>query len=372
MIQDVFIIGATGNVGSTLVRQIVDRKDTDPGLHKNPTRIVGLASKESCIYRPEGIGANDALAFAGRKLSGERPASPEGMLSMVSGHGSADSRLVFVDATSLKGEMMAFHKKIIRETLFGIVTANKNPLALSGFGTFQSLVREVPRYGFRCSVMAGAEAVNFMLDIRDLNDPLVKIEGCFSGTLGYICTGLQEGKKLSEIVRQAASKGYTEPNPADDLSGEDVAKKILILVRSAGLKADFGDLLVEPFVPEKILAAKSREGLFSGLEAADAEFSRRALEAKMKGNVLRYVACAENTAGGKVSLSVGLREVPQKSPLGSLLGTTNKIVVTTGTYTDEKPYVVEAPGAGPEITAQNIRRDLLAQLSGRLVAPSGL
>ena len=367
MIQDIFIIGATGKVGGALVRQVLERKDSNPDIHKNPTRIVGLASKEGFLYVPSGISAEDALSFSAGTLPGTKLGSlGQQILSAVEGHSQEGRRLVFVDATALKDEMLSFHKKVIQETGFGMVTANKNPLAFSDFETFQLLTRDVSRYGFRCSVMAGAEAVNFLLDLRDLNDELQTVEGCFSGTLGYVITMLEAGGRLSSIVREASKLGYTEPNPADDLSGADVAKKTLILARSAGFKCDLSGVVVAPMVASQILSAKSKEELFANLGNVDNEFSERILAARGRGNVIRYVGSAKNN-GGKISMAVGLMEVPQKSPLGSLHGTSNKIVAITKTYPQDAPYVVEAPGAGPEITAQNIRRDLLAQLQNRIL-----
>ncbi|MBI4209939.1 MAG: hypothetical protein HY544_00325 [Candidatus Diapherotrites archaeon] len=363
MIQDVFIIGATGNVGSTLVRQIIERRDADAKLHNNPTRIVGLASNKSLAYSSRGIGPKEALSFSAGAIVGKPLPLPE-ILSLALGGGHEN--LAFVDVTALKDEMLGFHKKVIGKTGFTIVTANKNPLAYSDNDTFQRLVREVPRYGFRCSVMAGAEAVSLMLDLRDLNDELVSLAGCFSGTLNFITSELQRGERFSKSVRSAVSLGYSEPNPADDLSGEDVAKKMLILVRSAGFEAEMGDVELKPFVPKEVLGADQKEEFLKALEKLDPDFSGRALRVRQKGSVLRYVARAENSEGG-ISMRVGLEEIQEKSPLGHLDGTSNKIVAVTRTYTAGNPYVVEAPGAGPEVTAQNIRRDLLAQIGSRVL-----
>ena len=163
---------------------------------------------------------------------------------------------------------------------------------------------------------------------------------------------MEKGKLFSEIVNKAKDLGYTEPNVADDLNGKDVAKKILILARTAGFDINFEDIQLEPFIPENYL-----ENIDNISELND-YFKEKVIQASSKGCVLRYVARFE---GNKIK--VGLEEVKKDSPLGILNETLNKLVITTsyGTYT------IEAPGAGLEITAQNIRRDLLHQLDNRVL-----
>jgi len=335
MIQDVFIIGATGKVGKTLVSQIFEKGDTDKRKHKNPTRIIGLASSKSFIHSKHGLSEDICKSFSKKESEGSSYGSPDDLLGI-----QFDDNVVFVDATANREEMKDFHLKVIEETPHGIVTANKNPIAHCDMDTFNKLIRNVGRYGFRCSVMAGAEAVNKVRDLKDLGDEVLSIEGCFSGTLGYISTELEKGREFNEIVEEARKLGYTEPNPQDDLSGEDVARKILILGRTAGFKLNYDDINLSPFVPFNV----------------------------REGNVLRYVASINNRKHGEISVNVGLKEVPKDSSLGSLKGTSNKIIIITETYGPDSPYIVEAPGAGLEITAQNIRRDLLEQLKERVVS----
>lgn len=357
MVQDVFIIGAKGKVGRTLVRQILE-KDTSRA-HKNPTRIVGLADMGQCAYLPAGLQAEAIDDFlAGRPY----PVQNDGSFEKIAK--TRTKKAVFVDVTATK-QMAGFHSTVMQETNHGIVTANKKPLVVCDFAMFQRLTRNPRRYGYRCSVMAGAEAINFLQDLRDVGDVPKTIEGCFSGTLGYIASAICRGRRLSDAIHEAYEQGYTEPHPKDDLSGVDVARKLVILARTSGHAVSIDDVRVAPLVPEEYLREADVGRFLEAVGALDNYFAERADAAKARGCVLRYVAHMD--AAHALKCRVGLEEVPADSPLGRLDGTLNKIVVVSKAYPAERPYSVEAPGAGLDITAQNIRRDLLYQLDNRQV-----
>jgi homoserine dehydrogenase len=360
MVESVFVIGATGKVGKELVRQIL-KYDTNPKVHVNPTSIVGLASSESFLYVPEGIQEAQASAFTAKDTKGERYENLFDILDAI-----RDSRPIIsiVDVTA-SHDMLALHREIIEKTKHKIVTANKNPLTAANFEVFQRLISETQRYGYRCSVMAGAEAVDFVRDHRDLGDSPTEIAGCFSGTLGYISTELEKGRKFSDILEEAVRKGYTEPNPAIDLSGEDVAKKILILVRTAGYNVSMEDIDPVPFINRRYMKSGELDLSESSIQAIDRDLASQMADARAKGHTLRYVARFV-LHGKKPEITVKLESVRSDDPLGMLQGTSNKIVIRTRHYGD-KLYTVEAPGAGIEITAGNIRRDLLYQIPSRYV-----
>ena len=364
MVQFIFIIGATGKVGSALVTQILEKRDGDFRLHHNPTRIVGLASHDKYIFSKDGLSKKECLGFIQRKEASKPYQMVEDLLVKVkeAGYGF-ERKLIFIDTTAATN-ITNFHLQICEERLFGMVTANKNPLALCDFSTFQRLTRDVRSYGYRCSVMAGAEAVSLLQDLRDVQDPPLFLFGCFSGTLGLVCTELEKGRRFSEIIREAKEKGYTEPHPRDDFNGLDVARKLLILARTAGYPVNMEDLSIQPFIPKKYLQEEDVGKFMDSLKGLDDNFSALSKKAKEKGDVLRYVA-QMNAENGCARLLVSLQEVPKSSTLGMLSGTANKITVISKTYPKEKPYIVEAPGAGLEITAQNIRRNLLNSLEGR-------
>ena len=369
MIQDVFIIGATGNVGKTLVSQILDEGDLN--RQPIPTRIVGLASATNFIYSPLGLDAVVATGFAkrfyfGNGMESNPYKSHDELLSAV-GLATRDTptQLVFVDVTPLKNEMTNFHLEVINYTPYNIVTANKNPISLSDYSTFEMLTHDVRRYGYKCSVMAGAHAVPIVQELRDLNDVPRLIEGCFSGTLGYITSELQKGEgSFSEILAAARSEHYTEPHPRDDLSGLDVARKLIVLARTAGYRVELKDINLEPFIPNEYLAEDDISRFMSSTTRLDSHFSERMKSLKDQGKTLRYVASMDATEF-PVKLGVRLSEVPLESSLGSLEGTLNKIIIVSKVHPREKPYEISSQGAGPDVTAQNIRSDLLALLPKR-------
>ncbi len=372
MIRDIYIVGATGRVGQELVKQIFEKGDTDPTRHLNPTRIVGLASSTHTLYLPHGISPEQAFAFVGKHYEGAEKYSRLGELLEKARYGlrGDESTLIFVDVTALNEQMIQFHLQVMEQTPYGIVTANKNPIALSDYNTFQRLTRDTRRYGYRCSVMAGAGAVPFVRDAKDLGDPIYVVEGCLSGTNGYITSELEkfEGdrktpKALSNIVKDAFNEGYTEPHPRDDLNGLDVARKLVVIARSAGMPIGIGDVAVKPLVPEEYLQEDNVDKFLSSLAALDGTFRQRIANARANGLTLRYVARIDMHGESPV-LGVSLREVPKNSLLGGLEGTLNEIVITTKSYPRGYP-IGPVPGAGLDVTARNIRWDLLNLLPQR-------
>ncbi|MBI2550388.1 hypothetical protein HYV83_04380 [Candidatus Woesearchaeota archaeon] len=357
--QDVFIVGATGRVGRKLIEQLIQNCDTDPGKHTHPTRIVGLASSKHYLFNSEGLSSEQVRQFSSKKGAGNEYNSLDELIN-VSYERNVLHPFVFIDVTAVQ-DIAGFHLKLVEQTPHKVVTANKNPLALSDYGVFRRLTKSPLKYDYRCSVMAGAEAVVFLRDLRDVNDRPQLIQGCLSGTLGYICSQLED-RPFSEILAEAHQKGYTEPHPRDDLNGLDVARKLLILARTAGYNVSLSDVKVKPFIPEEFLGEDDVAAFLNSARQLDEHFANLTTAAAKSGNVLRYVAKMDAREG---VLTVSLQEVSRNSQLGTLQGTLNKLMVVSRTYPMSAPYSIEAPGAGLEVTAQNIRRGLLALLPER-------
>ena len=364
MIQDLFIIGATGKVGKTLVRQIFEKGDTDRKKHPNPTRIVGLASSSNVLYSPKGLSKDESTEFTERKNKKTKYNELNEFLDIVENSIRHEkTSLVFVDTTPINKPMTEFHLQVIEKTPYAIVTANKNPIALSPYSTFKRLTHDVKRYGYRCSVMAGAHAVPLLQELRDVNDLPLLIQGCFSGTLGYITSELEKGKKFSAILKDAVAQGYTEPHPRDDLNGLDVARKLTVLARTAGFNIEMKDIQLEPFIPNEFLSESDVNKFINSIESLDEKFQKQMSNALKKRSTLRYIA-SMNTKNG-LKLKVSLVEVLRQSHFGVLEGTLNKLVVVTNTHPESKPYQLISQGAGLQVTAQNIRGDLLYLLPER-------
>lgn len=195
---------------------------------------------------------------------------------------------------------------------------------------------------------------------------MTKVEGVLSGTLSYIFNSATPDRPFSDVVAEAKRLGYTEPDPRDDLSGTDVARKVVILAREAGLELELSDVSVESLVPASLASPDlSPADFMAGLPAHDAEMAARLAAAAANGAVLRYVGVVDVAAR---TGAVALREYPGDHPFAGLAGADNIISFTTARYAAQ-PLVVRGPGAGAEVTAGGVFSDLL-RLAAYLGAPS--
>ncbi|HHW4680311.1 MAG TPA: bifunctional aspartate kinase/homoserine dehydrogenase I, partial [Xylella taiwanensis] len=209
------------------------------------------------------------------------------------------------------------------------------------------------RFRYEATVGAGLPVITTLRDLMDTGDSVTSIEGIFSGTLAWLFNKYDGSVPFSELVAQARAMGYTEPDPRDDLSGVDVARKLVILAREAGRDISLEDVAVESLVPET-LCQLNVEDFMARLGEVDAAFAQRLAAAKQRGCVLRYVA---QLSPGHVP-SVSLVELPPGHAFVNLRLTDNVVQFTTRRYS-ENPLVVQGPGAGPEVTAAGVFADLL-------------
>ena len=219
------------------------------------------------------------------------------------------------------------------------------------------------RFRYEATVGAGLPVISTLRDLLDTGDELIAAEGIFSGTLAWLFNRYDGSQPFSELVREAHALGYTEPDPRDDLSGTDVARKLVILAREAGVGLDLADVAVESLVPES-LRGLDAAAFMQRLAELDAPVAARHAQAQRNGHVLRYVARLDSS--GKAS--VGLAELAGDHAFAHLRLTDNIVQFTTRRYRDN-PLVVQGPGAGPEVTAAGVFADLLrvaAALGARL------
>ena len=202
------------------------------------------------------------------------------------------------------------------------------------------------------TVGAGLPIIDTYYKLVESGDHVFKIEGCPSGTLGYVFGELGRGRRFSQALRGAIAKGYPEPDPREDLSGTDVARKALILGRLLGFPGELSDIEIESLVPPAATQLERKEFL-SRLEEFDDAWQRRVEQARAKGGVLRY-RCTVTPR----RIRVGLVVVNSGSSLASLNGTDNQFIFTTRRY-KANPLVITGPGAGPAVTAGGILNDVL-------------
>jgi aspartokinase/homoserine dehydrogenase 1 len=247
-----------------------------------------------------------------------------------------------------------------------VITPNKkaNSAPLAYYDSLKAARRAGgAHYLYETTVGAGLPVIQTLNDLRQTGDEIDSIEGIFSGTLAYLFNVYDGSVPFSAIVREAKTRGYTEPDPRDDLSGTDVARKLIILAREMGLRLEMADVKVASLVPVD-LAAGSIDGFLDGLSAYDAEMQQRYAAATAAGKVLRYVG--RITAKGEAT--VGLVELERKHAFANIALTDNVVRFATSRY-NNNALIVQGPGAGPEVTAGGVFADLLrlsAYLGARL------
>jgi aspartokinase/homoserine dehydrogenase 1 len=227
----------------------------------------------------------------------------------------------------------------------------------------QASLHSGARFRYEATVGAGLPVIQTLRDLVDTGDVLHSVEGIFSGTLAWLFNRYDGRHPFSQLVREALALGYTEPDPRDDLSGTDVARKLVILAREAGLAISIEQVQVESLVPAALATATAAEFL-ERLAEADADMAARHAHAADAGKVLRYVARLDQGGGA----SVGLAEVDRDHAFAHLRLTDNIVQFSSQRYASN-PLVVQGPGAGPEVTAAGVFADLLrvsAALGARL------
>lgn len=346
---DVVLLGF-GRVGRALATLIA----TSPATHR--VRIVGLLDRSGYVFDGRGLPEKRLRALAEKKDAGAlltaiggKAAGALEALAFMSGH--AVSRPVLVDVTSDETAPI-LHAALERG--FDVVLANKRPLA----GSWESYTRLLDAAAgagrsirFEATVGAGLPVIDTHKKLVETGDRVMRVDGCVSGTLMFVLSEVCGGRPFSEAVKDAVERGYAEPDPRDDLSGQDAARKGLILARLLGYRG------AAP-VPENLVpAAYQRLPLavfMTRLPELDADWTRRVARAAARGHVLRYVVSATRTRAFARLVSVAAT-----SPLGSAGGARNLITFTSARYSDE-PLVVSGPGAGPAVTAAGILNDIIA------------
>ncbi|NJN66758.1 MAG: homoserine dehydrogenase [Chloroflexaceae bacterium] len=353
MTQEIGIIQiGTGGVGGELVRQVMAQQTALEQRYGFRLGYLALVERSGIISTGQMLDQETVSAALTAMKTRQDFAALRG------GHPPGDWKqflpatpCIVADITAADG--MGPHLAQAVEMGHRVVLANKRPLT-SGLDLFATLTaNRATRY--EVTVGAGLPIIDPLQRLLDSGDSLIRIEAAMSGTLGYLCGAIEEGTPLSEAVCTARSKGWTEPDPRDDLSGADVARKALILARTCGLPWTMDDIPCEPWFPPE-LAEISVEAFMQRVGSLDDPYAQRVTAARSRKTVLRYVASVEPEGA-----SVGLRELPPDHPLAGLRGPDNMFVFTTARYSDPVPrLVVRGPGAGIEVTAAGAFGDIVA------------
>jgi aspartokinase/homoserine dehydrogenase 1 len=342
-----------GQIGQALV-SLLDRVN-------RPTlsfQVAGIIDRSGFVFDPEGIDQRKLAALAKAKQRGRplaqdakgQTASAAEAVAYIAGY--ALSRPVLVDVTA-DDTAPILEQALLRG--MDLVLANKRPLADRSnvsAGLWQTARARGRRILHEATVGAGLPIIDTYHKLVESGDRVDRIEGLLSGTLGFVFNEISVGVPFSRAVRAAMDQGFTEPDPRDDLSGVDVARKALILARLLGYPGELPRKTMESLVPDWAQALTLPQFL-AQLPQLDAGWKRRVDAAARAQAVLRYVAVATPTR-----VAVGVRSVPLTSPFASLKGLDNQVVFTTARY-KTNPLVITGPGAGAEVTAAGVLNDIL-------------
>jgi len=350
-----------GLIGGALLEQIRDQAEVLRRELGVDLRILGITDSKKMLLKEKGI---DLEHWKAQFEAEAQPADLEAFGNFL--HGSYIPNHAIVDCTA--SELPAQHYLPWMTQGIHIITPNKKLGSgpMEQYQAVKKLGREsYTHFFYEGTVGAGLPVMGTLKHLVETGDKVHRIEGIFSGTLSYIFNTYSPGMQFSEVVADAKAKGYTEPDPRDDLNGTDVARKVAILARECGMELELSDIPVESLVPEPLRAVSTSAEYMARLPEFDASMTQRLEEAAAAGEVLRFVGVVDMLARRG---SVELRRYPATHPFAQLVGSDNIIAFTTKRYT-KQPLIIRGPGAGADVTAGGVFSDLL-KLSAYLGSPS--
>jgi len=339
-----------GNVGGAVLRQLLQQRGYLAAKGFDVT-VVGIANSKRFVAEAGGIDLaawKDVLAD-GVRMNASAFAAELGAMEL--------TNAALVDCTVGPTIVDAYPAFI--DANLHIITPNKwaNALPWTRYAALMELLERRKRHFlFEANVGAGLPVVSTLRDLIASGDEIVRIEGILSGTLSYLFNTFDGSVPFSALVADAHGLGFTEPDPREDLSGQDVARKLLILGRQIGLKMDLADVRVDSLVPAPLARGPYTKRFLTAFQPYDAAIAARVRRAASRGAVLRYVGTLER---GRAR--AGLKEFPRTHPVAAAKGSDNVIAFTTKRYA-RTPLVVQGPGAGADVTAMGVFSDILKLL----------
>ena len=344
---NVFITGV-GNVGERLVEQIRKQQNYLKTNLKINLRITGISNSRTMIFNPQGI-----------ELDHWKEELPEGEKADLNVfHKTVKTfnlrNSIFVDITANE-DVAKVYGKYLKESV-AVVACNKIACS-SKFDEYNSLKALSRQYNapflFETNVGAGLPVIDTLNNLISSGDKVTSIQAVLSGSLNFIFNNFDNNSKFSEIVQRAQDEGYTEPDPRIDLSGVDVARKILILARESGVAINLEDIANTSFLTQNNLSADTVSDFYASLASDETHFQNLFNDAKSKNSKLKYVA---EFSDGKAK--VGLKHIPTDHPFYNLEGKDNIVMFYTERYKDQ-PLIVKGAGAGAEVTASGLFSDII-------------
>lgn len=346
-VLNLFICGV-GTVGSKLIEQIQLQHDKLKQNRRLQLNVVGIASSHHAIFNREGID----LDTYREQLDNSETTNTETLRREVIGMNIFNS--VFVDCTASK-DVSALYQDFLEHNI-SVIAANKIA-ASSDYESYiklkQTALAKGVKFRFETNVGAGLPIIGTINDLLNSGDKILKIEAVLSGTLNFIFNELSESVPFSEAVRRAKEQGYSEPDPRIDLSGIDVIRKLIILTREAGYKAEQENVEKQLFIPESFFKG-SLEDFWNNLPKLDAEFEEKRKQLEAENKRWRFVAKMEMG-----HTSVALTTVEKGHPFYNLEGSNNIVMLTTERY-KEYPMLIQGYGAGASVTAAGVFANIMS------------
>lgn len=344
---NLFVMGV-GNVGEKFIEQIHQQKKFLKENLKINLRVIALSNSRKMYFDEDGIALKEWQFL----LETGEPADKEKFISNVKKLNLRNS--IFVDITANESVSKTYEQYLKRN--IAVVTCNKIACA-SEYDNYKNLKKLSRKFNapflFETNVGAGLPIIDTVKNLIASGDKVNKIQAVLSGSLNFIFNNFNENNTFHDIVKEAGVQGFTEPDPKIDLSGIDVARKILILIRESGYKMEIDEITNESFIPAECLDTTNNEAFFNSLIEHAAHFETIYKEALSKDSRLKYVAQFEN---GKAN--VGLRFIPKDHPFYNLEGKDNIVLFFTDRYADQ-PLLIKGAGAGAAVTASGIFADVI-------------
>ncbi len=344
---NLYIVGV-GTVGKKLLAQLEQQQDFLSEQMNLNVRVVGLANSKNIAFDEQGIDLND---FKSQISNSELVSNSENLANLIIEKNLRNS--VFVDVTA-SAEVVEVYPKLLQKSV-SLIACNKIAASseYENYRKLKDLAREYNgNFLFETNVGAGLPIINTLNDLTRSGDKINRIEAVLSGTLNFVFNNYDGSRSFSSVVKQAQNEGYTEPDPRLDLSGTDVARKILILAREAGFKLEMSDIENKGFLPESCLNG-SVEDFYVEMEKHEDYFRDLLETAKIQELSLKYIASFD-----KGNASVGLQSIDSAHNFANLSGKDNAVLFYTNRYAD-LPLVIKGAGAGADVTAAGVFADII-------------